>query len=230
MIRGRGEMVRIIAHNPQALFAHKCVFMRLALKGAGEAYSSRWRSAVSAHAGVCVVGGMKFLVLAAALAGVALAGCADTHAVRSIAQPQQKLAMSNSVYVSVPDDGHYGKTIYSGSGKTAANIVAAAFRRRLPMVEVATQREAMPQAVAAAKAAGVTHLVAPEILHWEDRATEWSGKPDRAELDIRIIDVSSGAIIAHGVISGKSGLGTFGGDHPQDLLPQAVEEYVEALF
>ncbi|WP_174436430.1 DUF4823 domain-containing protein [Azospirillum brasilense] len=173
---------------------------------------------------------MKFLALAVALAGVALAGCADTHAVRSIAQPQQKLVTSNSVYVSVPDDGQYGKTTYNGSGKAAANIVAAAFRRRMPMVEVATQRQAIPQAVAAAKAAGATHLVAPEILHWEDRATEWSGKPDRAELDIQIIDVSSGATIAHGVISGKSGLGTFGGDHPQDLLPQPVEEYVEALF
>ena len=82
----------------------------------------------------------------------------------------------------------------------------------------------------AAKASGATYLVAPEILHWEDRATEWSGKPDRVDVDIRVIAPTSGAVIASSVISGKSKWATFGGDHPQDLLPEPVDEYVGTLF
>ncbi len=32
------------------------------------------------------------------------------------------------------------------------------------------------------------------------------------------------------IIKGKSGLATFGGDHPQDLLPKPVGEYIDALY
>ncbi|MDB3946228.1 DUF4823 domain-containing protein [Gammaproteobacteria bacterium] len=31
-------------------------------------------------------------------------------------------------------------------------------------------------------------------------------------------------------MDGSSGLATFGGDHPQDLLPESVTKYVGALF
>jgi hypothetical protein len=73
-------------------------------------------------------------------------------------------------------------------------------------------------------------LVYPTILHWEDRATEWSGIPDRVEIKIEIIGATTGKGLDSAIIKGKSGLATFGGDHPQDLLPKPVEDYVSGLF
>lgn len=74
------------------------------------------------------------------------------------------------------------------------------------------------------------YLVYPTILHWEDRATEWSALPDRVEVKIDLIETATGKLLDSVVIRGKSGLATLGGDHPQDLLPKPVDEFVSTLF
>ena len=84
--------------------------------------------------------------------------------------------------------------------------------------------------LAAKSAAQYRYYVAPEILHWEDRATEWSGRPDRIEVQISIYDVNMQTEIASSVITGKSAWATFGGDHPQDLLPEPTNAYVASLY
>jgi hypothetical protein len=73
------------------------------------------------------------------------------------------------------------------------------------------------------------YYVESEILHWEDRATEWSGIPARIEIKISIYDSSSNAEITAVVVSGRSKWGIFGGDHPQDLLHERVNSYVQGL-
>jgi len=164
------------------------------------------------------------------VAACVLAGCADTHVVHRVVETQQKLSAAASAYVSVPADGRYGKTIYEGSGRMTSTIVAGAFMRHLARVESADRLQSPEEAIAAARRAGATYLVTPDIVHWEDRATEWSAKPDRAEVRIRVVDTASERVIASGIVSGRSGLATLGGDHPQDLLPQPTAEYVASLF
>jgi hypothetical protein len=74
------------------------------------------------------------------------------------------------------------------------------------------------------------YFVAPEILHWGDRATEWSGIPDKIEIKISVYDAQFETELASSVVNGKSKWATFGGDHPQDLLPEPVNQYVESLY
>ena len=45
-----------------------------------------------------------------------------------------------------------------------------------------------------------------------------------------IINAKTRKTIDSAIIKGKSGLATFGGDHPQDLLPKPVGEYIDALY
>ncbi len=66
------------------------------------------------------------------------------------------------------------------------------------------------------------YLVYPTILHWEDRATEWSAIPDKVEVKIEVVEAATDRSIASAVIKGNSGLAAFGGDHPQDLLPEPI--------
>ena len=168
-----------------------------------------------------------------ALVGAALvvAGCADTHTVERPVQAGQKLASSASAFVSVPPDGRYGSTSYAGSGQTTAQIVAAAFSRHLTDVRQGDRPAAAPDAaLALARAAGATYLIAPTILHWEDRATEWSMKPDRAEIRVVVMEAASGKVLDTAIVKGRSGIATFGGDQPQDLLCEPVAEYVNELF
>lgn len=74
-----------------------------------------------------------------------------------------------------------------------------------------------------------TYYVVPEILHWEDRNTEWSGIPDRVEIKLVVYDTLRSEL-ASVVVSGKSKWATFGGDHPEDLLPEPLRQYVESLY
>jgi hypothetical protein len=90
--------------------------------------------------------------------------------------------------------------------------------------------EDLPTALKNAQAAGTTHVFEPTILNWEDRATEWSGRPDRVTLRYVIYDVATGKPLASTLARASSKWATFGGDHPQDLLPVPTQTFVHGLF
>ena len=64
-------------------------------------------------------------------------------------------------------------------------------------------------------------LIEPKILHWEDRATEWSGKADRVKVSLPLY--RSGSLIGSALVTANSSFFTFGGDHPEDLLDAPFE-------
>lgn len=164
------------------------------------------------------------------LAVLLLSACADTHQLLRTGRELPKLDKSKVVYVSVPKDGSYGQTVYSGSGPNTTQIVLSAFSQYAKRVESSHEYQTFEEALNAARKFGATYLVVPTILEWEDRATEWSGIPDKASIRLSITDTANSETIDSVTIKGKSGLATFGGDHPQDLLPKPVGEYVKSLY
>jgi hypothetical protein len=170
---------------------------------------------------------MRTLILIIALLG--LAAC-ETYAVDRPNQISQRLAPAATAYVSVPPDGKYGKTVYAGSGAMAAQIVAAAFSRHFDHIEQASEPQTFDLALERAKEMRVAYLIAPAILHWEDRASFWSGRTDIAKLQILVIDVTTGQTIEQAVVSGTKGWPVFRNIHPQHVLPRPVGQYVDSLF
>jgi Domain of unknown function (DUF4823) len=161
---------------------------------------------------------------------VVLSGCADTHQVTRAPGMTASLSRQASAYVGVPKDGSYGATTYHGSGALTAQAVAAAFAPYLTKVTVGVKAEDFDGAQQSARAGEYTYLLYPEILHWEDRATEWSGKPDQASVKVTVVKADTGTVLDSAVIGGKSGLATFGGDRPEDLLPKPLSDYAATLF
>ncbi|HVY24665.1 MAG TPA: DUF4823 domain-containing protein [Steroidobacteraceae bacterium] len=160
-----------------------------------------------------------------------LTACADsTQLMRNGQETARRLTLNDSIYVAVSKNGSYGNDIYASSGINTSQIIYAEFEKRLHNVEVGHDYQPYNDALKYAQGNNFTMLVYPTILHWEDRATEWSGLPDRVEVKLELVDAQSGHLLDSVVIKGKSGLATFGGDHPQDLLPKPVEEYVGSLF
>ena len=159
-----------------------------------------------------------------------LVGCADSHQLLRTGNATVKLDPSKSIYISIPRDGRYGHINYQGSGVNASQIILMAFSKFSNTTETGHQYQSFNDALTYARNNGYSYLVFPTILEWEDRATEWSGIPDKASINIAIVNTESGKTIDSAIIKGKSGLATFGGDHPQDLLPKPVEEYVSSLF
>jgi hypothetical protein len=112
--------------------------------------------------------------------------------------------------------GAYGKHTYIGSGASVQREIIAALR--LVGVDARTD-----QLSAASNFGQATSLwrVTPLILEREDRATEWSGKPDRIRIELRTLD-PTGTLINATAIFGISKWVTLGGDHPQDMIRSAI--------
>jgi hypothetical protein len=159
-----------------------------------------------------------------------LSGCADTHQLARATGKGLTSDRQASAYVALPQDGHLGQIAYSGSGALTSQAVAVAFSPYLRRVTVGIKTEDFSAAQQTAKAGAFTYLLYPDILHWEDRATEWSGRPDQAAVKVSIIDARTGETLDSAVVSGKSGLATFGGDRPEHLLPKPLADYAATLF
>jgi len=170
------------------------------------------------------------LALSFACLGFGLTGCQHGNITPVGEAPSTKLEHSVSVYVVTPHDGNYGETQYPGSGASVASAFESALIHYAENVVVGSTSPTSTEALEAAKAKKCTYLIFPRITHWEDRATEWSGRRDKMELVVKVIRVEDGVVVKNATISGISRFLTLGGTHPQDLLKDPVDEFVQGLF
>lgn len=165
------------------------------------------------------------------LAAAFLTGCADSHQLmRQGEGSPAKLTSQDSVYIAISQDGIYGDENYPGSGKTTSQILLSAFSRHAQRVEVARAPQDYEESVKTARDRGFKFLVFPTILHWENHATEWNMVPDKVAVKVQLVGVSADRVLDSIIIEGKSGIATFGGDQPQDLLPKPVGQFVASLY
>jgi hypothetical protein len=159
-----------------------------------------------------------------------LTGCSATYQRIDVTdQPQEKIPRNSKILISTPDDGQYANKKYEGSGRMTSLEMSAAFKRYSNQVDVTTNCSTTAKCLLEAERSGYVYLIFPEILHWEDRATEWSGKPDRIEVKISTYKVQSKFEIHSTIIAGKGKWFILGGDHPQDLLSEPIANYISTL-
>lgn len=161
---------------------------------------------------------MKICVLIFGLLLVGfLQGC-TSYTYENISLPTTLLDQSRRVQISTPPNGRYDRTVYSQSGEMTAQEAKVAFSKYSSAVSIYADE----------RPAADAYYVKPSILHWEERATEWSGIPDRITVQIQVYD--AGSQIAGVQFSGKSKWFTFGGDHPQDLLEKPLRKITESFY
>ena len=156
-----------------------------------------------------------------------LSGCSTaTYKQEALTQPSSNLVRGKSVSIATPTNGFFKTEEYQSSGKMTTLAVQSAFARFSSTITV------MPACknLACLKDSSHYYYVIPEILHWEERATEWSGKPDKIEVKISVYDNLNLKELASTIISGKSKHATLGGDHPQDFLAEPINAYVQSLY
>ncbi|UXY08973.1 DUF4823 domain-containing protein [Kosakonia sp. ML.JS2a] len=170
---------------------------------------------------------MKILLIFSA--ATVLLGCSVKYDTNTIQNSTELLIKDSPIVISKPADGVYETRTYSGSGAATAAAVKAAFARYSDSVNVFTDCDDIA-CLKSNHVIGLGYYVIPQILHWEDRATEWSGIPDRIEIKITIYNAESNSRVASTIISGKSKWASFGGDHPQDLLPEPINAYIASLY
>jgi hypothetical protein len=172
---------------------------------------------------------MRRLALLAPVILGALTGCTSTYKTDVVSESTAKLATGSSVLIATPANGTYGGKTYSGSGPATAQAVQSAFHRYTNSVGIVSACSDF-DCLLRTSGGSAKYYVVPVILHWEDRATEWSGKRDKIEIKLMVFDGETGLELSSAVIAGKSKWATFGGDHPQDLLVEPISEHVQGLY
>ena len=165
-------------------------------------------------------------IIALLLVPLAITGCTSTYKMEVLKSPAGKLQRSYSVIIKPPQNGRYSGTSYAGSGRMTANAFKNGFLEYASDVKLVSEKHSLNDFSNLKN----IYYVEPQILHWEERATEWSGKPDRIEVKVNLYETDSKDHLSSVILTGKSKWLTFGGDHPQDLLPGSIEDYLQALY
>ena len=160
---------------------------------------------------------------------ILLSGCAATYNQVNLLTPTAKLISGKSVLIATPENGYYGNREYRTSGRLTVLAVNAAFAKFTNAIKVSSECKDL-SCLKEKEKEPFDYYAIPEILHWEDRATEWSGIPDKIEIKLSIFESAAEKEIASTIISGKSKWATFGGDHPQDLLPEPLDKFIASLY
>lgn len=171
------------------------------------------------------------LVLIQIVAVLALAGCASEYQIQPLSGSQHTMVLNKrgGVYITVPADGKYQDINYPGSGQLVAQVLAAEFSKYARTVQTAPA-QSQDGALSEARRAGSQYLVVPVITHWEQRATEWSGRPSRTSLRITVFDVASGKQLLSEGIEGRTSKVRFTSTSPDELLQKPLAEVVDNLY
>jgi hypothetical protein len=170
------------------------------------------------------------LVLLVSLLAFGLSGCASKYKTDSLYKPTAQLERSAGFYVILARDGSYGHRKYNNSGYMVTQEVAKALSTKNAETMVAEKNEKLEDAFLKARNKGMAYVFEPIIRHWEDRATQWSGIPDKITLQFAVYSAKTEKKLASGTFRASSKWATFGGDRPQDLLPRPTRRFINQLF
>lgn len=162
------------------------------------------------------------------LLAIILSACTAKYDV--LRHDNQQLSMSDSYFIAKPDNGKYGTIDYVNSGEMTQNALFNELKRLNIKVEKEKHTQEKQISLINARDKGFDILIFPTILHWEDRATEWSGLRDRAKINLELISTQSEQTIDNALLDLVGTWWTFGGLHPQDMVNEAVENYFQKLF
>ncbi len=169
--------------------------------------------------------------LALGLVAVGMAGCKSTYSTKNVTTaPPPLLRNTSRIYVAVPFDAAYKKKVAQGSGKKTADVLFAAIGKYSKYASMSKYPESVSEAIDSARERSANYLIYPAITKWEDHDTEWSGRRDRLQIKVDLIDLADSQVVFSREISATGKWLTEGGDTPADLLSEPLEEYVNALF
>ena len=138
------------------------------------------------------------------------------------------LEKEKAMAIAVSEDGSYGSDIYNGSGRVLANAIRQQLKRYTSNAIILKNNETLKD-FSETEILEYDYIVIPEILHWEDRATAWSGLPDKIEVSIEIYD-NQRKLLKSAILSGKSASMTLGSTDPGELLEEPLANFFKSVF
>ena len=121
-------------------------------------------------------------------------GCATSRTNTQIPL-KSEIDKTKVIYVMQAKDGAYGGTAYKGSGLDVSKIILRTLRKVQPLAQLVEETNES-DAAKMAKEKGASYLIVPDLLHWEDRATAWSGYRDKVKIELRLLSLDPIEVIS----------------------------------
>ncbi len=141
-----------------------------------------------------------------------------------------------SVYIALPEDAKRSveslgstksdeESEFVGSGRRAADLIAEAFRRHSVVVETASERQSLKEALKRARENGFDYLVPADLIQWTVRSEH---RRDRVSMKVSVVDVASRKSLESVTLRGLSAAAT--GVSAEELLKGPVTGFVDSLY
>jgi hypothetical protein len=158
-----------------------------------------------------------------------ISSCASSHSRGAADVHVAKLQPGHSVLIATPANGSFDSHDFLDSGRETASVVRSAFAHYAGNVAVSVNCSNL-DCLRHTRSSHVDYYVVPEILHWEDRTTDWSAAKYKYEIKLSLYDANDGRNLATKVVSTQSIWPTFTDDVAENRLAKPVSKYVTSLF
>lgn len=160
------------------------------------------------------------------LALTVVVGCKSTYHVQNYQPPPRLLQPEEAVFIIVPPDAFDEP----GSGRTCAETLLAVFRPYCQRLKLSDEVAVLGVHLTNAANQGFTYVLESDVFSWEEEPTEWTGKSDFLNIELRLRLPPAGDLVSSVRFDGASKWATFGGDRVEHLLKALAQEWVKALY
>ena len=136
---------------------------------------------------------------------------------------------ADTVVIMLPNDGTYRGTVYAGSGKVVATKIKRATFGKVQTSEI-VETTNPKDALAYCKDKSIRFLIQPSILHWEDRATNWSGMRDFIKIEVLLVNTRDTSTLNSIMYNASSSWWTFVNTPPEDMLDESFDKAIHRLL
>ena len=156
-----------------------------------------------------------------------MSGCTASYQ-GDFLRPQVAMQAHTRILIVTPEMGHFEDIDYPGSGNEVASALAK------EMQTYSNEIAVIPTPVKITDIHDVDlersdYVFIPEILHWEDRATGWSFRPDRIEIRFDIYNKQRELVNSY-LVTGRSAYVVWVSKQPNSLLKAPIREMLETFF
>ena len=168
-----------------------------------------------------------FFAIAIALAFITT-GCTASYERTFINQRSNHDYTPARFLLVTPANGTFGKIDYPTSGSEVIATLTKELKRYTNAISTVLTPTPIDQ-LQDQDVEAADYIIIPEILHWEDRATGWSMKPDRIEVRFDIYNNQRELIDSY-QIKGRSAYIVWVSKQPNSLLPKPIRQMLTELL
>ncbi len=156
-----------------------------------------------------------------------MSGCTASYQSEFMA-PQSYMQDRTSFLIVTPEFGRYETIDYPTSGIDVASALEKELKQYSPQIATIPTPVTIEN-ISDEDLQKFDYIFIPQILHWEDRATGWSMRPDRIKVRFDIFNNQRKLVNSY-LITGRSAYIVWISKAPNSLLRKPIRDMLKKLF